>query len=585
MRRLRTTSGPWCDASVAPSSAMRRRPNAAGVARRAASPFVAVCLALAGASHVLAQAPPAAPVPARDSLSAAIRAEPSDQPVPFVFFNRTIVVLRARVLGRQPAERAEGAVRALDDLVAHRVTGPVAWRSFDGGVLLTVGSRAVLALTPADVDELSGETVGGAAAQAVDRMHRALDEAVEARTPGVLLREAGVGVAALGLGVLALWGVARAHRKVRGRLTIIAEQTVARAGLATVDVLRASRLLDVERWLLTAVAGALDLVVIYTMVTALLNRFPYTRPWGESMRGFLLATVQNLVLGAASAVPGLLTVVIILFTARALARVIGLWFSAIERGRLRPRWIYPETAQPTRRLLTGLLWIFAIVVAYPYLPGSQTEAFKGVSVFIGLIITFGSSGLVNQIMSGFVITYSRALRVGDFVRVGDLDGTVTHLGVLSTKVRTLRQEEVTIPNALVVAQTTTDYSRFGDSEGVFTPTSVTIGYDAPWRQVQSLMLLAAERTSGLRADPKPFVLQAALEDFYVKYTLFVCLERQESRPYVLHALHAHIQDLFNEYGVQIMSPNYVLDPAAPKIVAKKDWFTAPALTDPKRNVS
>ena len=535
---------------------MRRRPNAAGVARRAASPFVAVCLALAGASQVLAQAPPAAPVPARDSLSAAIRAEPSDQPVPFVFFNRTIVVLRARVLGRQPAERAEGAVRALDDLVAHRVTGPVAWRSFDGGVLLTVGSRAVLALTPADVDELSGETVGGAAAQAVDRMHRALDEAVEARTPGVLLREAGVGVAALGLGVLALWGVAR-------------------AGLATVDVLRASRLLDVERWLLTAVAGALDLVVIYTMVTALLNRFPYTRPWGESMRGFLLATVQNLVLGAASAVPGLLTVVIILFTARALARVIGLWFSAIERGRLRPRWIYPETAQPTRRLLTGLLWIFAIVVAYPYLPGSQTEAFKGVSVFIGLIITFGSSGLVNQIMSGFVITYSRALRVGDFVRVG----------VLSTKVTTVRQEEVTIPNALVVAQTTTDYSRFGDSEGVFTPTSVTIGYDAPWRQVQSLMLLAAERTSGLRADPKPFVLQAALEDFYVKYTLFVCLERQESRPYVLHALHAHIQDLFNEYGVQIMSPNYVLDPAAPKIVAKKDWFTAPALTDPKRNVS
>ncbi len=192
------------------------------------------------------------------------------------------------------------------------------------------------------------------------------------------------------------------------------------------------------------------------------------------------------------------------------------------------------------------------------------------------MFTFGSSGLVNQIMSGFMITYSRALRVGDFVRIGDVEGIVSHLGVLSTKVTTLRREEATIPNAVVVATTTTDYSRYGDSHGVFTPTSVTIGYDTPWRQVHALLLLAAERTPGLRSDPKPLVLQASLEDFYVKYTLLVCLEHQEARPVVLGALHANIQDLFNEYGVQIMSPNYVLDPAGPKVVQQKDWFAAPA---------
>ena len=228
----------------------------------------------------------------------------------------------------------------------------------------------------------------------------------------------------------------------------------------------------------------------------------------------------------------------------------------------------------------SLLWLFAIVMAYPYLPGSDTEAFKGVSVFLGMMVTFGSSGLVNQIMSGFMITYSRALRVGDFVRIGDVEGTVTHLGVLSTKVRTLRREEVTVPNNVVVANTTTDFSRLSDSEGVFTPTAVTIGYDAPWRQVQSLLLLAAERTPGLRATPKPVVLQSSLEDFYVKYTLFVSLEQQEARFSTLHVLHSNIQDVFNEYGVQIMSPNYVLDPAAAKVVARKDWFAAPASTSP-----
>jgi small-conductance mechanosensitive channel len=300
------------------------------------------------------------------------------------------------------------------------------------------------------------------------------------------------------------------------------------------------------------------------------------------MSVFLLTTIEDFSLGMAHAVPRLFTIFLIFSLTRFAVRLMRLWFAAVESGQARPLWLHPDTVQPTRRLVTALLWMFASVVAYPYVPGSDSDAFKGVSVFLGLMVTFGSSGLVNQIMSGFMITYSRALRAGDFVRIGDMEGTVTHLGVLSTKVTTLRHEEVTIPNAVVVAQTTIDYSRPGDTEGVLTPVSVTIGYDAPWRQVQSLLLLAAERTPGLRRDPKPIVLQAGLEDFYVKYTLLVSLQRQQSRPVTLHALHASIQDLFNEYGVQIMSPNYVLDPAAPKVVPKQNWFAAPACPDPVR---
>jgi small-conductance mechanosensitive channel len=182
-------------------------------------------------------------------------------------------------------------------------------------------------------------------------------------------------------------------------------------------------------------------------------------------------------------------------------------------------------------------------------------------------------------VSGFTVTYSRALRLGDFVRIGDMEGTVIHLGILSTKIKTLQLEEVTIPNAVVAAQMTTDYSRFAEKEGVFTSTSVTIGYDAPWRQVHSLLLLAAERTPGLRREPAPRVFQTSLEDFYVKYTLWVSLERQESRIITFNALHANIQDLFNEYGVQIMSPNYLTDPASPKVVARKNWYAAPAGID------
>ena len=179
-----------------------------------------------------------------------------------------------------------------------------------------------------------------------------------------------------------------------------------------------------------------------------------------------------------------------------------LWFDAVERGRVTARWIHPETAQPTRRLLTAMLWLFAIVMAYPYLPGSNTEAFKGVSVFLGLMLTLGSSGLVNQIMSGFMITYSRALRHGRLRarrrrrRHGHAPRRAVHEdqdGLVGGDHR--------CRNAVIIGQTITDYSRLGETHGVFTPTSLTIGYDAPWRQVQSLLLLAADRTSGCAARP------------------------------------------------------------------------------------
>jgi small-conductance mechanosensitive channel len=543
---------------------------------------LALCISLVSWSGLAAQSPqpaPAAVAPPAGSQTApgAVR---TTQASTLIFFNRPIVVLRAQVLGRSPAERTTGATRMLDDLVNQGITGPVEWRPVAGGALISVGTRGVFGLTSDDVDDLSGETVEGVATESATHLRQALGEAAEARAPGILLRSAAL--ASLGLigAILALWGLTRAHRVIARKFVDLAERKVTKAGLAHLHTLRASRVLDVQRYLVTLAILAADLVVIFIAVTFMLRRFPYTRPWGESMRGFLLATFEHLGLGILSALPGLFTVFLIVVVVRFVNRLIRVWFDSVEAGQVTgPPWLHPDTAQQTRRLVTLLLYLLAIVVAYPYMPGSETEAFKGVSVFLGLMVTFGSSGLVNQIMSGFMITYSRSVKIGDVVRIGDVEGTVTHIGVLSTKLRTFRKEEITIPNAVVVTQTTTDYSRFAETEGVLTPTSVTIGYDAPWRQVHALLLSAAERTPGLRKEPKPYVLQVSLDDFYVKYTLLVSLERQNTRPFVLNALHANIQDLFNEYGVQIMSPNYEADPGAPKVVAKKDWYAAPARPD------
>ncbi|HET9362399.1 MAG TPA: mechanosensitive ion channel domain-containing protein [Vicinamibacterales bacterium] len=543
-------------------------------------PGVALAAALV-CTPLFAQPQPAPAAQAPPSLAAvAVRdAIPSGEAFTLTYFNRPIVVLRARVLGRGPAERARIAVGVLDGLVAERTTSPIESRTIEGGSLIFVGNRVIFGLAPPDIDELAGETLEGVTAQALMRLQQAFDEAGEAYTAAALVRAAIAAAIALVIGLLVLWGLGRARRGVAAKLAAISERTAARAGLDDPVALRASRLFEFERGLVNAVTAALQLVVVYGILSFVLGQFPYTRPWGESLSGFLWTTLKDLLLGAAYAIPGLFTVVVIFLLARLLVRLVASWFRSVERGRITPAWIHPETAQPTRRILTTLVWVLAIVVAYPYMPGSETEAFKGVSVFVGLMLTLGSSGLVNQIVSGFTVTYSRAMRVGDFVKIGDVEGTVTHLGLLSTKLKTLQLEEVTIPNALVASQTATDYSRYAEAEGVFTPTSVTIGYDTPWRQVHTLLLLAAERTPGLRQEPKPRVYQTSLEDFYVKYTLWVSLERQESRLVTFDRLHANIQDLFNEYGVQIMSPNYLADPAAPKVVPKKDWFAAPAKRD------
>ncbi len=198
----------------------------------------------------------------------------------------------------------------------------------------------------------------------------------------------------------------------------------------------------------------------------------------------------------------------------------------------------------------------------------------------GLMLSLGSSTFIGQILSGFMIIYSRTMRVGDYVRVGDVEGVVTAIGLFATKILTNRKEDVAIPNTVVLGHETKNYSIAAGEHGVITGTSVTIGYGTPWRQVHAMLLAAADRTPGLKKTPPPFVLQLALTDFFVEYTVNAYLEKPETRIRTLAALHASIQDAFNEHGVQILSPHYESDPPAPVFVPKDRWYEAPAVREP-----
>jgi small-conductance mechanosensitive channel len=324
------------------------------------------------------------------------------------------------------------------------------------------------------------------------------------------------------------------------------------------------------------VTGAAVLLFVYWWAIFLLNQFPATASWGEGLRLFLIGLIVEFGGGALRALPGLSTVVVVIFIARWSVRLVNALFNGVESGRFTFPWLERETARTTQTLVVFAVWLFALVVAYPYIPGSDTEAFKGLSVLVGLMITLGSTGLINQIISGLFVIYSRSVRPGDYVRIGDTEGQVVDVGFLAIKLRTPRQEEITLPHSILVGSGTTNYSRLAEEHGVVAAVSVTIGYDVPWRQVHSLLLLGAARTRGIRSEPAPRVLQRELSDFHVQYHLVAHLGEGENRAEVMSELHAQIQDAFNEFGAQIMSPHFESQPEKKIIVPKTDWHAAPA---------
>ena len=533
--------------------------------------------ALLVASLATAQPPPTQQPDAEpEALAAALRtAERAEEVATLSYANRPVLVFRATVLSRAPSERAAGAVTTLDRLVDDVPRGLVGTSTIGDAYLLTIDGHPVFAVVPEDVDPLAGETTAGKAAEAASRLQVAFDEAVEIRNPSRLLRSGLLALAATLVYFGALLLLRRAHRASATRLGRRAQRQVERLSGGAV-IVHASSVPRIVRRMISLVAVILALLLTDFWLTFVLNRFPYTRPWGESLRASALSAILSAGRAVGEALPGLLTVLVIVLITRFLVRLTTLLFDGVGAGRFSLPGVYPETVQPTRRIVVALLWLFALIMSYRYIPGSDSDAFKGVSVFVGLMVSLGSTGIMNQLMSGLTITYSRALRLGDFVRVGDVEGTVTHLGTLATKVKTLKREEITIPNAVVVSSATTNYSRHAETEGVLVGTSVAIGYDAPWRQVRALLLLAAERTPQIRRTPEPVVRQTALEDSYVQYMLLVCLDQPHLRVPVLDVLHANIQDAFNEYGVQIMTPNYEGDPNAPKVVPRERWYAAPA---------
>jgi small-conductance mechanosensitive channel len=496
---------------------------------------------------------------------------------PVVVWNRTIAELRVGLEGLDVEQRVSRIERRIEQLPDTALTGdlraqPITIGDLKGQVIY-VGPDMIMALADADVEP--GRDPAVALRDVQENLRHVLQARLDQRSPHIVLWGTIWSATATLAMLFAMWMILRIHRVLQARIAAI-HQHVHLPHLGGLDPVPALR--GIMRLVARAAAWLVVGFVLYTWLATVLVQFPYTHPLAEALGNHLLRFGRFLLAAVLGSLPGLGMVVVIVLLTRVAARALDSFFTSVEEGTITISWMEPDTAKATRRIAGAVLWLFAMTVAYPYVPGSSSDAFKGVSVFAGLLLTLGSAGMVNQMMSGLVVVYSRMMKPGDLVKVGDTVGRVIELGFLSTKVRTPIGHEVTLPNAILTGTSVSNYSRYDAATGPMISTAVTIGYDTPWRQVHGLLVLAASRTPGVVQTVKPEILQTALSDFYVEYQLRCRIERVEDRIQVLSVLHAQVLDAFNEFGVQIMSPHFVAQPAQ-NVLVPPDKRAPPPLSE------
>lgn len=493
---------------------------------------------------------------ARDSVAAPDPHTDSLPGSPVVFGVDTLFRLYGALGPFTPAQRAHAVEARLDDAAnAHERLDSVAVIEQNGFSELVM--RGVVLMTVVDSDAAPLARARDLVARTyAARIQQALAQDRERLSARALLIDVGYAAAASLVLLLALFLLHLAFPRLYRRIEAVRRARVPALRIQQLELLSAEGL---SRALLIIAQGlrvAVTIVLLYIYIPLVLGFFPWTEPLSRRIVGYALTPLGVAWAAFIGFVPSIFYLLVIVLITRYVLKLIHAIFRAIESGAVTFDGFYREWADPTYKIARVLVLAFAVVASFPYLPGSHTDAFKGVSLFLGVLFSLGSSSAVSNIVAGIVLTYTRAFEVGDRVQIGEAIGDVTERSLLVTRVRTIKNVEVTIPNGTVLAAQVQNFTRLAQGTGLVLHTTITIGYDAPWRTVHELLIAAALRTEHILTEPAPYVLQTSLDDFYVSYQVNALTRRPDLMASTYSSLHRNIQDAFNEAGVEIMSPHY-----------------------------
>jgi len=495
------------------------------------------------------------PVPSQawaDEESATVQEQ---QGYPVVVDGYEVFRVRQNLGAATAEQRAERISARLEELATAEDFDPRAIQVAEEGGVTTVRYRDQLIVTINDA-EAQGT---GLPRQALAKQYAALIQekltvAREQHSARYLWHAAAYAVLTILIYVVVVWLIVASSRRLLNAIQTSAKARIHSIKIQQSEILHGDRLARLLAAASRLVRAALLAIITYIALAKSFSYFPWTREHSQRLLGYIVSPLISMGQALLAYLPKAFYILVIVAATHIVLRFVRVLARELERGRIQFAGFYPEWVQPTYKIVRVLLFAFATVMIYPYLPGEQSPAFKGISVFLGVLFSLGSTSAVANFVAGIILIYTRGFRIGDWVTIGDNTGEVVQQSMLATHVRTIRNEEITIPNSVVLGSYVTNFSLQAKEKGLALHTSVTIGYDAPWRTIHKLLIDAALKTRLILHDPPPFVLQAELEDSYVKYEINAYTDQPLQMPYIYSELHANIQDSFYEAGVEIMSP-------------------------------
>lgn len=478
-------------------------------------------------------------------------------PAAVVIDNDTILLLYASLGGKKPETRALDAEQTIETVTKEYNFNPDSLHLASGKYVTDImyKNKSIFSFTETDAlfAGMTKDELGNIL------LNKIKDQSIElSKTHGFFanIKRIALFILIIIAQIFLCYLIIRAFRIFRDRVDRLREKKLKPIIVKDYELVNVDNEVKLIQLLLHGVQYFVIALFLILTVPLLFWLFPQTKEIATDLLTYILYPIKQLWHGLVNNIPNFITIIVIIVVIKYLVRAIEYIGNEVAAERLKISGFYPDWAMPTANIIKWLLYAFSIAVIYPLIPGGQSDIFKGVSVLLGVIVSLGSSSVVGNIMAGLVITYMRAFKIGDRIKLNDTVGNVIEKSAFVTRIKTPKNEIITIPNSFILSSQTTNYSHSARRFGLIIHTSVTIGYDAPWRQVHQLLIDAAKATPEILPEPVPFVLETSLDDYYVSYQLNAYIQDADNQPKIMSQLHANIQDMFNHAGVEIMSPHY-----------------------------
>ena len=479
------------------------------------------------------------------------------QAAPVAPFRQPIFSIYAKLGPFTPAERAERLEQVIRQLNKDSDFSSDQMKIVPNGAMLDIVYNGIVVMSVADGDTgYFQKSKKDVAEYYRENIVREIERYRHDNGLVSVLTKTGLVLLILGAFSFIIRYVNRLHRFARRKVVSLRGTVIKGVRIKSYSLLDEDRCVSVLLLFLKIVKYIVFLMILYFSLPLLFLVFPETRGLAGKLMDYVLTPFSTIVFGVIDYLPKAVAIAVIVTIFWYLAKGIKYFADEIEKGKLVIKGFYPDWATPTCNIVRALLYAFMFIVIFQYLPYSDSRIFQGVSVFIGVLVSIGSTALIGNLISGMVLTYMRPFQTGDFIKIGDTLGTVKEKTSLAVRIMTTKNEEITIPNSNVMSAHTINYSNSARENRLILHTAVTFGYDTPWRQVHELLLSAAARTRHVLSDPAPFILQNALDNFFAEYQINVYVAEEKLMPGIYSDLYKNIQDAFKEAGLDMTCPNY-----------------------------